>query len=45
MSDRPLKIGIIGGSGLGDALGGEKGEDLFPDTPFGRPSGPIQGHS
>ncbi len=38
---RELKIGIIGGSGLGDALAGETGESVLPDTPFGQPSGPI----
>ena len=36
-----LRIGIIGGSGLGEALGGEAGERHDVDTPFGRPSGPI----
>lgn len=36
-----IKIGVIGGSGLGDALGGEQGQNVFPDTPFGKPSGPI----
>ena len=36
-----LKIGIIGGSGLGEALGGEAGERHEIETPFGRPSGPI----
>jgi 5'-methylthioadenosine phosphorylase len=40
-NDHPLRIGIIGGSGLGEALGGERGETVFPDTPFGKPSGPI----
>lgn len=34
-------IGIIGGSGLGDSLGGETGEKLTVDTPFGAPSSPI----
>ncbi|MEM6855595.1 MAG: MTAP family purine nucleoside phosphorylase [Planctomycetota bacterium] len=43
--EKPLKIGIIGGSGLGDTFGPSEGEaapvvhDL--DTPFGKPSGPI----
>ena len=36
-----MRIGIIGGSGLGDALGAEKGRTEFPDTPFGKPSSPI----
>ncbi len=36
-----VKIGIIGGSGLGDALGAEKGETIEVDTPFGKPSSPI----
>lgn len=36
-----LKIGIIGGSGLGEALGAESGRKLELDTPFGRPSGPV----
>ena len=38
----PLKIGLIGGSGLGEALtGGAAGTSHHPDTPFGAPSGPI----
>ena len=37
----PVKIGIIGGSGLGDALGAEAGRTVQVDTPFGQPSGPI----
>lgn len=37
----PLRIGIIGGSGLGQALGGEQGQSLILDTPFGPPSSPI----
>ncbi len=36
-----MKIGIIGGSGLGDALGLEQGEAHRIETPFGPPSGPI----
>ncbi len=36
-----MKIGLIGGSGLGDALGGEGGERVRPDTPFGPPSSDI----
>ena len=35
-------MGVIGGSGLGDALGGEaEGELLTVDTPFGATSSPI----
>jgi 5'-methylthioadenosine phosphorylase len=36
-----IRIGIIGGSGLGDALGAEPGEAREVDTPFGKPSSPI----
>ncbi len=36
-----IRIGIIGGSGLGEALGGEVGRQVTPDTPFGSPSAPI----
>lgn len=38
MSDKPIKIGIIGGSGVDAALAGEGGREVFPDTPFGKPS-------
>ncbi len=38
---QPIKIGIIGGSGLGQALGAEAGETLDIPTPFGPPSSPI----
>lgn len=41
MSNPNLRIGIIGGSGLADALGAPAGHTEFPDTPFGKPSGPI----
>jgi len=36
-------VGLIGGSGLGDALGAVlvAVEDVEVDTPFGRPSGPV----
>ncbi len=37
----PVKIGLIGGSGLGEALGAEAGETCDLDTPFGKPSAPI----
>lgn len=36
-----IVIGVIGGSGLGDALGGEAGTAQTLDTPFGPPSGPV----
>jgi 5'-methylthioadenosine phosphorylase len=42
MSDAPqIRIGIIGGSGLGEALGAEQGDVRDIDTPFGKPSSPI----
>jgi len=41
MPDLPVKLAIIGGSGLGDALGSEQGTAHTLDTPFGKPSGPI----
>ena len=36
-----LKIGLIGGSGLGAALGAEQGERVEVETPFGKPSSAI----
>ena len=36
-----LKVGVIGGSGLGQLLGGTDGERHAVDTPFGRPSDAI----
>ena len=37
-----VKVGIIGGSGLGDALGAEtKGKPVSVETPFGSPSNVI----
>lgn len=37
-----IRIGLIGGSGLGDELcKAISGREYFSDTPFGRPSGPI----
>jgi 5'-methylthioadenosine phosphorylase len=37
-----IKVGVIGGTGLGEALGALGGGQAFVvDTPFGRPSGPI----
>ncbi|MEX0774881.1 MAG: S-methyl-5'-thioadenosine phosphorylase [Phycisphaeraceae bacterium] len=41
MPDNIIRIGIIGGSGLGEALGAEAGSSEWPDTPFGKPSSPI----
>lgn len=41
MSAAKVRIGIIGGSGLGEALGAEAGEIRAIDTPFGSPSSPI----
>ena len=38
---RDVVIGVIGGSGLGEALGGEAGPTHTVRTPFGAPSGPI----
>jgi len=40
-NDNDLKIAISGGSGLGEALHADDGREHFPDTPFGKPSGPI----
>ncbi|HEY8211253.1 MAG TPA: S-methyl-5'-thioadenosine phosphorylase [Myxococcaceae bacterium] len=34
-------VGIIGGSGLGEALGTLGGEAVEVETPFGKPSGPV----
>ena len=37
-----IMVGVIGGTGLGEALGALGGGSVEqPDTPFGRPSGPI----
>lgn len=41
MANSGMRIGIIGGTGLGEALGAERGRQEWPDTPFGRPSAPI----
>ena len=38
----PIRIGLIGGTGLEEALGGEAGEERDIDTPFGKPSAPIK---
>src|SRR3989440_12096543 len=36
-----LKVGLIGGTGLGEALGAENGKRHEVDTPFGNPSDAI----
>src|SRR5256885_11992909 len=36
-----LEVGVIGGSGLGNLLGGQEGRRHEVDTPFGRPSDAI----
>ena len=36
-----IRVGIIGGSGLGDALAKTQGQTAEVDTPFGKPSSPI----
>lgn len=41
MSQPPIRIGIIGGTGLDEAFADEQGTTAFPDTPFGKPAGPI----
>ncbi len=41
MQHQPIRIGIIGGSGLGEKLGLEAGTAMEVDTPFGLPSSPI----
>lgn len=37
-----VKVGIIGGTGLGEALGALGGESVTVETPFGPPSAPIR---
>ncbi len=39
--NNPLRIGIIGGTGVEEALGITARDAVFPDTPFGKPSAPI----
>ncbi len=39
-SSEPI-VGIIGGSGLGEALGAQEGEARHVQTPFGAPSAPL----
>jgi len=41
MNRDTLRIGIIGGSGLGEALAGQSGQSVEPQTPFGPPASPI----
>ncbi len=41
MTNNKLRIGVIGGTGLDEALAGEQGETTLIDTPFGKPSGPV----
>lgn len=44
MASTPHRIGIIGGSGLGEALlaaGNAQSQTLNPSTPFGTPSSPL----
>jgi len=41
MANANAKVGLIGGSGLGDELAKTRGETVELDTPFGRPSSPI----
>ncbi|MHC4995023.1 MAG: S-methyl-5'-thioadenosine phosphorylase [Planctomycetota bacterium] len=36
-----IKVGLIGGTGLGEALGAEAGDAIEVQTPFGAPSSPI----
>jgi 5'-methylthioadenosine phosphorylase len=39
---KKIKVGLIGGSGLGQALlDSHQGEEYYPRTPFGKPSAPI----
>jgi 5'-methylthioadenosine phosphorylase len=38
----PLRIGLIGGTGLGDALGAEAAESRQVETPFGPPSSALR---
>ena len=37
----PLKVAVIGGSGLGETFAADGATVHTPDTPFGPPSGPI----
>ena len=41
MSDRPVRIGVIGGSGLYDMAGLTAREEVAVSTPFGDPSAPL----
>ena len=40
-AEQMVKIGLIGGSGLGQALAQENGESIDVETPFGTPSSPL----
>lgn len=40
-ASQTIRIGLIGGTGLGDALGAEKGRPVRVATPFGPPSSDI----
>lgn len=40
-NDGNIRIGIIGGTGIGDALSEQTGQSREIDTPFGAPSSPI----
>jgi 5'-methylthioadenosine phosphorylase len=41
MPSAPVKIGLIGGTGLGDAIAAAGGKPHYPNTPFGSPSDAI----
>src|SRR3954470_4065470 len=41
MSESTVRVGLIGGTGLGEMLGVENGQRHETDTPFGRPSDAI----
>ena len=40
--DSDLCIGVIGGTGLGEALGAEQGQAKILQTPFGPPASPVR---
>ncbi len=39
--DEPIKLAVIGGSGLYELPGLKDAVEVLPDTPFGKPGGPI----
>lgn len=41
MSTEKISLAIIGGSGLYQMSGLEDTREVYPETPFGRPSAPI----